>query len=99
MTRQDFAKIMAYVSVATGKSLSPEAAEVYYDLLGECGISTIEQEFLANIVMPNEITVGEWILDQALPAIKAGKMPPLMLAAPAKDIVEAEFEETKRPSP
>ena len=59
----------------------------------ECGISSIEQEFLAFIVMPNQVTLGEWIIDRALPAIKAGNMP-LMLAGPKpEDIQDAEIIE------
>ncbi len=60
----------------------------------ECKISTLEQEFLAFIVMPNQMTVGDFIIDRALPAIRAGNMP-LMLAAPkADDVQDAEFETT-----
>jgi hypothetical protein len=54
----------------------------------ECKISSIEQEFLAFIVMPNQMTVGEWLAD-SIPQIKAGEMPKLMLAPKADD---AEFE-------
>ena len=35
MSRQEFAKIFAYVSIAIGKQLPTEAIEVYYDLLGD----------------------------------------------------------------
>lgn len=49
----------------------------------ECGISSIEQEFLAFIVMPNQSTIGEWFMDQIMPQIVAtGQMPRLMLEAP-----------------
>jgi hypothetical protein len=58
----------------------------------EIGISTIEREFLANIVLPSDITVGDWMMDQAIPAIKAGQMPRLLLAAPPAEPVDAEFE-------
>jgi hypothetical protein len=50
----------------------------------ECGISTIEQEFLAFIVLPNQITLGDWIIQHALPAIRDGAMP-LMLEAPREE--------------
>lgn len=64
----------------------------------ECGISTIEQEFLAFIVMPNQMTLGEFIIDRALPSIRAGTMP-LMLTGPKPDVVEdAEFTEKERPA-
>ncbi len=35
MTRNEFAQIMAYVALGCGKSLAPDAAEVYYQLLGQ----------------------------------------------------------------
>lgn len=35
MTRPEFAAIMAYIAAATGKSLSADATEVYYELLGD----------------------------------------------------------------
>lgn len=63
----------------------------------ECGISTIEEEFLAHIVMPNDVTVGCWLIDQALPQIVAGQMPRLALPAPppekSADVIDAEFTE------
>lgn len=60
----------------------------------ECGISSVEQEFLAFIVMPNQLTVGEWFIENALPAIAGGQMPRLMLPAPKRDdIPDAEFED------
>jgi hypothetical protein len=60
----------------------------------ECAISTIEQEFLAFIVMPNQITVGEWIMSDAIPQIRAGQMPTLMLPSPPpEDVEDAEFTE------
>lgn len=35
MTRTEFASIMAYLAAGSGKALSREATEVYYDLLGD----------------------------------------------------------------
>ncbi len=35
MTRDEFAQVTAYIAVACGKDLSPEAHEVYFDLLGD----------------------------------------------------------------
>jgi hypothetical protein len=60
----------------------------------ECGISTLEQEFLAFIVLPNQITLGAWIIEHALPRIRGGEMP-LMLAGPkgAKEVIDAEVDE------
>lgn len=42
----------------------------------EAGISTFEQEFLANILLPDRRTVGQWLIPQ-LDAASA-KMPPLL---------------------
>ena len=48
---------------------------------------------MAHIVMPNQMTVGEWIMENAMPAIKGGTMP-LMLAGPKDEPpIDAEFEE------
>jgi hypothetical protein len=40
--RLEFAKIMAYLGIATGKPLSEEAHEVYYDLLGDLPAPTLQ---------------------------------------------------------
>ena len=45
------------------------------------GISTIETEFLANIVLPDNSTAGEWMLPQIDRAYRTGEMPPLLPAA------------------
>lgn len=67
----------------------------------ECQISSMEQEFLAFIVMPNQMTIGDWIIEKGLPQIRAGEMPTL-LALPAPEssndndqVIDAEFEEKK----
>lgn len=44
----------------------------------ECGISTLENEFLAFIVLPDSTTFGEWVMENALPQIRGGTMPMLM---------------------
>lgn len=49
----------------------------------ESGISTFENEFLANIVMPDGQTVGQHVKEQVEIAYKTGKMPALMPAFPA----------------
>ena len=41
------------------------------------GISTIETEFLANIVLPDNTTAGEWMLPQIDRAYRTGEMPSL----------------------
>ena len=49
------------------------------------GISTVEYEFMANILLPNGLTVGEWMAPQIETVYKTGNMPPL-LEAPHVDI-------------
>ena len=50
------------------------------------GISTIETEFLANIVLPdNNTTAGEWMLPQIDQAYRTGEMPPLLPVAGHSD--------------
>lgn len=44
----------------------------------EAGISTIEEEFLANIFLPNGDTVGQWIAPQVAEAYRTGVMPPML---------------------
>jgi hypothetical protein len=44
----------------------------------ECGITTLEQEFMAHIVMPNGHTIGEVMTPQIESAYTTGKMPPLL---------------------
>ena len=47
----------------------------------EAGISTIEREFLADVVMPNNQTVGQWLAPQIEQVYLSGKMPPLLPGA------------------
>lgn len=56
----------------------------------ECGISSIEKEFLAFIVMPNDLTLGDWIIDGVLPMITAGQMPKMLAAPTPVDVIDAE---------
>ncbi len=49
------------------------------------GISTIETEFLANIVLPDNTTAGEWMLPQIDRAYRTDEMPPLLPAAGSPD--------------
>jgi hypothetical protein len=44
----------------------------------ETGITTLEQEFMAHIVLPNGQTVGEAVLPQISQSYQDGKMPPLL---------------------
>jgi hypothetical protein len=44
----------------------------------ESGISTIEREFLADIMLPDGTTVGRWSERQIASAYETGKMPPML---------------------
>lgn len=54
----------------------------------DCQISTIEEEFMAHIVMPNDVTIGQWIIHQALPSIRQNQMPAL---THIEDVQDAEI--------
>lgn len=44
----------------------------------EAGIEAFEDAFLANIVLPNGTTVGEWIEPQIAESYRTGQMPPML---------------------
>ena len=44
----------------------------------ESGITTLESEFLANIVLPDRGTVGQWLAPQVDEAYATGRMPPTL---------------------
>lgn len=44
----------------------------------ESGITTLEQEFMAHIVLPNGSTVGQVMTPQIESSYKSGNMPPLL---------------------
>jgi len=44
-------------------------------------ITTLEREFLADVVMPDNQTVGQWFAPQLEAAYQSGKMPPLLPGA------------------
>lgn len=47
------------------------------------GISTVEDEFLANMILPDRQTVGEWVRPQVEEAYRIGAMPTsLMIEGP-----------------
>jgi hypothetical protein len=46
----------------------------------EAGISEFEQEFMANIVLPDNTTVGDWMGPQIAEAYERGTMPKLLPA-------------------
>lgn len=45
----------------------------------ESGITTLEEEFLAHIMLPNGHTFGEWAVPQIAESYKNNQMPPLMI--------------------
>lgn len=47
----------------------------------EVGISTLEREFLADTLLPDGSTFGEWAIPQVQNAYLTGTMPPLLLAS------------------
>jgi hypothetical protein len=57
----------------------------------DVGISTIEQEFLANVVLPNDQLLGRWLLDNAIPLIRGGQMPRLLEGPKKGDVIDAEI--------
>lgn len=56
----------------------------------ECGISSLEKEFMAFIVMPNDESLGDWFVRTHLEAIRGGKMP-LALEGRREEIQDAEI--------
>ena len=44
----------------------------------ESGITTLESEFLANLVLPDGGTVGDWMAPQIDEAYATGRMPPML---------------------
>ncbi len=50
----------------------------------ENGISTMDHEFMADIMLPNGQTVGEYVMPQIRQAYITGNMPPLLLLAGMK---------------
>ena len=73
MTKVEFAKCMAYVSVACGKPLSAEAAEVYFDLLADIDYDTMQtaaKRVLSEHVWATFPSIAE--LRQAAAATKLG---------------------------
>ncbi|HET6943353.1 MAG TPA: hypothetical protein VFH89_14450 [Sphingomicrobium sp.] len=51
----------------------------------ESGISEFEDEFLANIMLPDGNTVGEWMKPQVAEAYRIGSMPSLLPMLPAPE--------------
>jgi hypothetical protein len=61
----------------------------------ESGITVFEEEFLAHIVLPNSMTVGQWMLPQVAEVYERGDMPAMLPEAGQKAIggsaIDAEF--------
>ena len=47
------------------------------ELIAE-GMGTVDSEFLSQIVLPNGLLVGEWLVPQLDDTYSSGKMPPLL---------------------
>jgi len=47
------------------------------------GITSIEDEFLSHIMLPDGSTVGEWAQPQLALAYERGEMPPMLAAGPS----------------
>jgi len=47
------------------------------------GITTLEREFLADVVLPSGETAGQWLAPQLEAAYQSGRMPPLLPGANA----------------
>ena len=58
----------------------------------DAGISTIEREFLYDIVLPDGRTAGEWMTPQIDTVYKTGQMPALLPMLQNWHLVEAEHE-------
>jgi hypothetical protein len=48
----------------------------------ESGITSFEEEFLAHVVLPDNQTVGDWLLPQVWAAYEDGGMPKLLMPGP-----------------
>ena len=55
----------------------------------ESGISEFEDEFLANTMLPDGQTVGEWIRPQVAESYRTALMPPLLPMLPAPESADA----------
>lgn len=66
----------------------------------ECGISSVEAEFLAHIVVGNDQTLGDWIMDQGrLQLFVSGTAPQLGYnPAAGGNVEDAEFTEKTIPN-
>lgn len=49
----------------------------------ESGIATFEEEFATHVVLPDQSTVGDWLLPQIERVYETGDMPPDLLGLPS----------------
>lgn len=49
----------------------------------EAGIATFEEEFASFIVLPNQQTVGQWLIPQIKKAYETQQMPPMLQLGPS----------------
>lgn len=52
------------------------------------GGSTIEREFMADVMLPDGVTVGEWMAPQLKESYKNGGMPPLLAVPSSRQLKE-----------
>lgn len=55
----------------------------------ESGISTVEEEFFANTVLPNNQTMQEWAEPQITEVYQSGRMPSLLPGATPQKMIES----------
>lgn len=53
----------------------------------EDGISSLEEEFLANVVLPDGDTLGERIIPEVREVARTGKLPPLVGGLPPSKVI------------
>ncbi len=58
----------------------------------ESGISTLEREFLADLVLPNNRTVGQFLQPQIEEVYRTGQMPPQLPGLPDRPLLSAKAE-------
>ena len=46
----------------------------------DMGVTTLDREFMPDIVLPDNKTVGEWLAPQLEQAYASGRMPPMLMA-------------------
>jgi hypothetical protein len=54
-------------------------------VLVEAGITTLEEEFLAQTILPDNTTFGKWAKPHLRQTFAAGKMPPMLPPAPKSE--------------